>query len=133
LGGLLLNHGEAEAVVAWFRNLVRLALRNALGHGNLGTGLLARDGLDEAAACFGEALRRKPGYADAHNGLGAVVLAGYRYGDAEARLLEARDHDPRHRRAHNNFGLVRVAWGHSKRPSPRSSSAGLLESGGPAC
>ncbi len=57
----------------------------------------------------------------------------YRYGDAEAGLLEARGHEPRHRRAHNNLGLVRAAWGHSKRPAPRSCSAGLLESGGPAC
>ncbi len=74
-------------------------LRNILGAVN---SKMAR--WPEAVACYQEALRLKPGYAEAHNNLGNTLSQLGRYQEAIASFQEASQIKPDYAEAHNGMG-----------------------------
>ncbi|MCC6303351.1 MAG: tetratricopeptide repeat protein, partial [Gammaproteobacteria bacterium] len=61
---------------------------------NRGVTLTARGELDEAALCYEQALRIRPGLAEAHNNLGMIQLSRARLDEAAHCFRRALDHCP---------------------------------------
>ena len=77
-----------------------------MAHNNLGNALRDQGLLNEAVACYHEALRRQPDYAEAHNNLGIVLQVQGRLDEAVACYHEALRLKPGYAEAHNNLGNV---------------------------
>jgi tetratricopeptide (TPR) repeat protein len=71
----------------------------------LGTVLAGQRHLEEAGACFQQALRLRPGWAEAHNSLGKVFRDQKRPTEAEACYREALRLQPDFAEAHYNLGV----------------------------
>lgn len=78
---------------------------------SLGNQHLAKGDLDRAAACYREALRLNPAFAEACNNLGYVLKEQQRYAEAAAMLDMALANKPDLGPAHLNRGLVALATG----------------------
>ncbi|MFI5455633.1 MAG: tetratricopeptide repeat protein [Isosphaerales bacterium] len=66
--------------------------------------LARQDKLDEAIACYREAIRLRSNYADAHNDLGIALARQNRFEEAAASYRQALAHRPNYPEAHNNLG-----------------------------
>jgi tetratricopeptide (TPR) repeat protein len=67
--------------------------------------------LDEAVACFQEALRLRPEFPEAHNNLGNVFFLQEKLEDAVIHYRQALVLNPDYAEAHNNLGLALVRNG----------------------
>lgn len=76
----------------------------ALYHGNLGNVLLKQQRLDEAAACYRQAIDLRPDFSEVHSNLGYVLRKQGRLNEAVACLRKAVHLNPHNPRAHYNLG-----------------------------
>ncbi|OIQ93301.1 photosystem I assembly protein Ycf3 [mine drainage metagenome] len=82
---------QAESVLALF---------------NLGNALQQRGSLEEAAACYRQAIALDPDYALAHNNLAVALMAQGRLDEAVASFAQALLLAPDYAEAHNNLGVA---------------------------
>lgn len=71
-----------------------------------GNAHLGRNEFEQATACYREAIRLKPDYADAYNNLGLACLAQGKRVEAEGFLVQALALNPALGRAHYNLGVI---------------------------
>jgi len=81
---------------------------DAEAHNILGVALHGAGQSGAALACYGKALKLRPGYADAYNNLGMTLQDLGRSQEALTNLRRALKFDPRHVQAHNNLGNVQL-------------------------
>jgi tetratricopeptide (TPR) repeat protein len=111
--------GQLQSSTALQESLKGLVLQNQIGAaGNLigklvaGVDELQKSGrMEEAVACYREALRMKPDYGDACYYLGNVLQELGRPGEAAAQYERALALNPSDAAAHNNLGLALEATG----------------------
>ena len=94
-------------------------------HNNLGVAFREQGKLDGAVACYQQALRLQPDYADAHNNLGIALAEQGKLDGAVACYQQALHLRPDYADAHNNLG---VALG---RAGPAGRGGGVLSAGPP--
>jgi Tfp pilus assembly protein PilF len=73
---------------------------------NLGIALKGQGKLDEAAACYRQALELKPDFAEAHNNLGNVLREQGKLDEALACYRRAVERKPDYAEAHYNLGVA---------------------------
>jgi tetratricopeptide (TPR) repeat protein len=133
LGMALREQGELQESVACLQRAVRLkpdyaearnnlalALRNqeklvdadqAAACNQKGLAFIRQGRQEEAAACWRQALARKPDYPEAHSNLANVLLEQGKPDEAAMSLQEALRHKPDYPEAHNNLGNVLLVQG----------------------
>ncbi|HVM50997.1 MAG TPA: tetratricopeptide repeat protein, partial [Candidatus Acidoferrum sp.] len=104
----LLFWHDSEAL---YRHMIAVTQDNFAGYNNLGCVLFNQGKNEEAARCYGEALRCKPDYADAHCNLGIAYGALNRLPEARAELLAALRYGPKSSRTHYFLGNRLLADG----------------------
>jgi tetratricopeptide (TPR) repeat protein len=102
---------EYQSDVAIWRTVAERAPRNARGHYNLGTVLVAEGALPEAEAAYRRALELEPGYLRARYNLGVVLGMQGRADEAIRALEAALAIDPADPAAHQSLGILREGRG----------------------
>lgn len=67
---------------------------------------------EDAAAAYGEAIARRPGYAEAHDRLGALITKTHGYAAAEPHFRKAVESEPRLATGWANLGIALLYQGH---------------------
>ena len=116
--------GDQEAAVRYIGRAIALSGGEAIYHNSLGNVYTALERLDEAVACYEQALHIQPRLAEAHNNLGAARQAQGDAAEAEACYRRALQLKPDYADAHNNLGNILKAAGEPRR-GPGRLSAGL--------
>lgn len=83
-GNLRMEQGNPIAASVLFQKVVEIDPGLALGWFNLATALKDLGNLDDAIACYQQALELEPTYAEAHHGLGVAWMKG-------GRILESQE------------------------------------------
>jgi tetratricopeptide (TPR) repeat protein len=87
-------------------------------HNNLGNALKDQGRLDEAVACYREALRLQPNYAVAHSNLGVALMEQGQLAEAAASYRQAVRLRPGLAQAHFNLGTALLLMGDYERGWP---------------
>jgi Tfp pilus assembly protein PilF len=118
LGGLMTGVIVLLAIYAWkqtaywkdsetlWTHTLASTTRNDMAHNNLGTFLLKKGRVDEAAIQFQAALQIKPNDADSHYNLGTALLQQGRVDDAIAQFQTALQLQPDDADAHYNLATA---------------------------
>lgn len=104
LGMTAFQTGRPEAAVDWIRRALRSDRTNPHYHGNLGIALHSLDNLDEAVACYREALALKPDFAEVYGNLGKALRDQRKTDDAIDCCRKAIALRPDLTEAVNNLG-----------------------------
>jgi tetratricopeptide (TPR) repeat protein len=105
LGDVLQARGKLDEAIAHYKKALPLDSRNAALYNNLGGAILgAHRDLNDAAACFEQALALEPGYAEAHYNLGNVFSAQGKLDRAVACYQRALALRPDRPDFHNELG-----------------------------
>ena len=94
-----------------FRRAIAVTSDNYIAYDGLGNALAATGKYKEALACYVEAVRLKPNYAEAHYDLGSIMLKQGRLDEAIEHLTIAVKHDPAFAHAHINLGKALIEQG----------------------
>ncbi len=111
LGLMLAQAGQFGNAASCFRQVLKLAPRDAEACFNLGKAYAMQNLAEKAEACYRNALRIKPDFAEACQNLCNILYQGNRLQEAEEyarRLLALRPDDAG---AHNNLGLILASRG----------------------
>lgn len=105
-GNKSMAQGKYAEAVSFYRDLVTLNPRHAVGLNNLGAAFFKLGRLNDAESCFHQLIRIDPNSADGHSNVGTTFLAKGLYADAETFLRRALKLNPRHVGARITLGLV---------------------------
>jgi protein O-mannosyl-transferase len=94
-----------------FRHAIAVTQGNYSAYLSLGTDLQAQGKLEEAIACYSEALRFKPSHASAHNNLGTALAAQGKLDEAIPHFQAAVRIRPEYSDAFNNLGVLLTQQG----------------------
>ncbi len=94
-----------------YRQILKLDGANPIAHNNLGLALQACGRVDEAAACFENAIASKRDYVEAHNNLGIILTGKGDYEAAVASYEQAVAINPQYVDAISNMGIAYAEWG----------------------
>ena len=100
-----------------------------LAHANLGVVLARRGRVDEAVACFQQALKIKPDYAEAHNNLGVALADQGRLDEAIQHYRKALEIEPDYAEAHTSLGIALAGRGQSDEAMAHYRKALAINSG----
>jgi len=92
--------------VAFARDCAQKSPKKARPQNRLGVMLVRHGRLDDAMACYREALRIEPEFAEAHNNLGVALAKQEKLDEALAHYGEALRNRPRYPEAHYGMGVV---------------------------
>ena len=110
LGVIALQRGHHGAAVKLIQQALKLKLSEHY-YANLGNALDAQGNLDEAIACYRQALAIQPRLAEAHCNLGSALLKHGELGEAITCCRRAIAIKPDLAEAHNNLGNALKAQG----------------------
>jgi tetratricopeptide (TPR) repeat protein len=104
-GLLFLEAGnDPISAVEQFRSVLRVFSNDYLTYNNLGLAYAQQDKLNEAIACYHEALRIKPGFSKANFNLGEALGRQGKYEEAIKHFYKAHLTEQRLADVHNRFG-----------------------------
>jgi tetratricopeptide (TPR) repeat protein len=89
-----------------WNHVLKATQDNDFAQNSLGNALVAAGNTDLAIACFREAVRINPDYAEARNNLGRCLILTGNFDEALQQLQQAVHDDPRNIEAHVNLGWV---------------------------
>ena len=94
-----------------YRRALAVTTDNYIAYDGLGNALEASGKLEQALACYVEAVRVKPNYPEGHYDLGSAQMRKGRLEEAVQHLTAAVKHDPAFAHAHINLGKVLLDQG----------------------
>jgi len=98
------NHWKNNLTL--YENAINADERNDFAHNNMGTALIARGELDQAAFHFRKALEINPAYADASINMANVLAGKGKFDEAEKYYNKTLKIKPEHAVAHYSLGLL---------------------------
>jgi len=123
MGDLLLNRGNAEAAVSYFKKAANADPRNAVAATELGVALVTASKIPEAEEQFRRALNIDPGYVDARFNLASVEASAGNWQSAVTDLKKTIADRPDYAKAQERLGEVLMVWGDTLAKSGKDSEA----------